>query len=144
MHDTHSPTQMIVITGVRRGQGSARETLRRENPERGSRTRGFRVKTGENSKPTNGEDLPAAQTRLVSSELGRIARLTTVDAHTSGLMHRSKQHLYSITSSARTSKGSGIVRPSAFAVLRLMTRSNLVACSTGRSPALAPLRILSM
>ena len=89
------------------------------------------------------EDLPAAQTRLVSSELGRIARLTTVDAHTSELMQRSKQHLYSITSSARTSKGGGTVRPSAFAVLRLMTRSNLVGCSTGRSPALAPLRILS-
>ena len=35
--DTHSPTQIIVITRVRRGQGSARETLRRENPERGSR-----------------------------------------------------------------------------------------------------------
>ena len=32
MHDTHSPTRMIVITGVRRGQGSARETLRRDNP----------------------------------------------------------------------------------------------------------------
>ena len=31
------PTRVIVITGVRRGQGSARETLRRENPERGSR-----------------------------------------------------------------------------------------------------------
>ena len=37
MHDSHSPTQIIVSTGVRRGQGSARETLRRENPERGSR-----------------------------------------------------------------------------------------------------------
>ncbi len=35
MHDTHSPTRVIVITEVRRGQGSARETLRRENPERG-------------------------------------------------------------------------------------------------------------
>ena len=31
------PTRMTVFTGVRRGQGSARETLRRENPERGSR-----------------------------------------------------------------------------------------------------------
>ena len=34
---SHSPTQIIVITGVRRGQGSARETLRPENPERGPR-----------------------------------------------------------------------------------------------------------
>jgi hypothetical protein len=32
--DTRSPTQIILITGVRRRQGSARETLRRENPGR--------------------------------------------------------------------------------------------------------------
>ena len=31
------PGFTVVITGVRRGQGSARETLRRKNPERGSR-----------------------------------------------------------------------------------------------------------
>jgi hypothetical protein len=35
------------------------------------------------------------------------------------------------------------VRPSALAVLRLMTSSNLEACSTGRSPGLVPRRILS-
>jgi len=34
-----------------------------------------------------------------------------------------------------------MVRPSALAVLRLMTNSNVVGCSTGRSPGLAPLRI---
>src|SRR5262245_52793430 len=50
---------------------------------------------------------------------------------------------YSITSSARASRVSGRVRPSAFAVVRLMTRSNLVGCSTGTSPGLAPRRILS-
>src|SRR5262249_62270668 len=38
-----------------------------------------------------------------------------------------------ITSSARASTDGGMVRPSAFAVLRLMTSSNLVACSTGGS-----------
>ena len=61
------------------------------------------------------------------------------------LMHRSKmkQLIYSITSSARASSDGGIVRPSALAVLRLMTSSNFVGCSTGRSPGLAPLRILS-
>ena len=37
----------------------------------------------------------------------------------------------------------GTVRPSAFAVLRLTTRSNLVGCSTGMSPGFAPRRILS-
>ena len=35
------------------------------------------------------------------------------------------------------------LRPSAFAVLRLMISSNLVGCSTGRSAGLAPLKILS-
>src|SRR4026209_474764 len=39
--------------------------------------------------------------------------------------------LYSITSSARASNDVGSVMPSALAVVRLMTRSNLVGCSTG-------------
>jgi len=47
------------------------------------------------------------------------------------------------TSSARPSTNRGIVRPRAFAVLRLITSSNFVGCSIGRSPGLAPLRILS-
>jgi hypothetical protein len=34
------------------------------------------------------------------------------------------------------------VRPSALAVLRLMTSSNFVGCSTGRSPGLAPFQNL--
>src|SRR5262245_61449388 len=55
---------------------------------------------------------------------------------------RSPVH-HSMTWSARSSTDCGIVRPSAFAVLRLMTSSNLVGCSTGRSAGLAPLRILS-
>src|SRR5215469_1048217 len=50
---------------------------------------------------------------------------------------------YSITSSARPRIVCGIVRPSALAVLRLMTSSNFVGCWTGRSAGLAPLRILS-
>jgi hypothetical protein len=48
-----------------------------------------------------------------------------------------------MTSSARASTEGGIVRPSAFAVRRLMTSSNFVGCSTGRSAGLAPLRILA-
>src|SRR5262249_20878827 len=48
---------------------------------------------------------------------------------------------HSITSSARPSSGSGTVRPSAFAVLRLMISSTFVDCCTGRSPGLAPARI---
>src|SRR6185436_15469377 len=50
---------------------------------------------------------------------------------------------HSMTSSARARIDCGTVRPSALAVLRLMTSSNLVGCSTGRSAGLAPLRILS-
>src|SRR5205823_4448248 len=48
-----------------------------------------------------------------------------------------------ITSSARSSSDCGIVKPSALAVLRLMTNSNLVGCSMGRSPGFVPLKILS-
>src|SRR5262245_26490683 len=48
---------------------------------------------------------------------------------------------HSITSSARCCKHHGTSRPSALAVLRLMTRSNLVGRTTGKSPGLAPLRI---
>ena len=51
--------------------------------------------------------------------------------------------VYSTTSSAATSSVCGIVRPSSFAVLRLMTNSNFVGCSTGRSLGLAPRKILS-
>src|SRR5262250_3194513 len=50
---------------------------------------------------------------------------------------------YSVTSSAMASSVCGILRPSALAVLRLMTSSNLDGCSTGRSEGFAPLRILS-
>jgi hypothetical protein len=48
---------------------------------------------------------------------------------------------YSITSSAATSSLSGTVSPSAFAVLRLIASSNLVARSTGRSVGLTPLSL---
>jgi hypothetical protein len=49
--------------------------------------------------------------------------------------------LHSITSSARTRRAVGIVRPSALAVLRLMISSTLVACWTGKSKGFSPLRM---
>jgi len=49
---------------------------------------------------------------------------------------------YSMTSSAPARIDCGTVRPSALAVLRLMTNSNLVGCWTGRSAGFSPLRIL--
>src|SRR5262245_6061449 len=48
---------------------------------------------------------------------------------------------HSITSSASESRLSEILTPSALAVLRLITVSNLVGCNTGRSAGFAPLRI---
>ena len=49
--------------------------------------------------------------------------------------------LHSITSSAMASSEGGIVRPSVRAVWALMTSSNLVDCTTGRSAGFSPLRM---
>src|SRR5262249_30338838 len=54
-----------------------------------------------------------------------------------------QQISYSITSSARASTLSGTLRPSALAVLRLMTSSYLVGACTGRSAGFSPLRMRS-
>jgi MFS family permease len=51
--------------------------------------------------------------------------------------------LHSITSSARARIDGGMVRPSAFAVFRLMTSSNVVGCSTGSSAGRAPCKMRS-
>ena len=48
-----------------------------------------------------------------------------------------------IARSARRSVSGGTVRPSALAVLRLITREKRVGCSTGISPGFTPFRILS-
>ena len=53
----------------------------------------------------------------------------------------SQKSRYWITSSARASRVGGISRPSTCAVLRLITNSNLVGCTTGRSTGFSPLRI---
>src|SRR5262249_20152989 len=50
---------------------------------------------------------------------------------------------HSMTSSAMAISLSGIWRPSAFAVLRLMTSSYLVGACTGRSAGFSPLRMRS-
>jgi hypothetical protein len=51
--------------------------------------------------------------------------------------------LHSITSSARARSVGGTSKPSCLAVLRLMRNSNVVGPSTGSSPGLVPLNILS-
>src|SRR5262249_14952516 len=50
---------------------------------------------------------------------------------------------HSITSSARASSVSGTAKPSAFAVLRLITKSYLVGACTGRSDGFSPRRMRS-
>jgi hypothetical protein len=54
-----------------------------------------------------------------------------------------KQYFYSMTSSARSGNAGGMFNPSAFAVLRLTTSSNLVGAWTGRSPGFSPRKIRS-
>src|SRR5262245_44953478 len=49
---------------------------------------------------------------------------------------------HSITSSARVSSVAGASMPSTLAALRLITSSNLVGCTMGKSAGLAPLRTL--
>src|SRR5882724_312598 len=77
--------------------------------------------------------------------VGRPYRLigfeTQGDESAAGIENRLVAHW--ITSSARPSTDGGIVRPRASAVLGLMTSSNFVGCSMGRSAGLAPLRIKS-
>jgi hypothetical protein len=73
------------------------------------------------------------------------AKLATMPVSTgsAAIIHRSKQHLYSITSSARASTVAGTSRPSAFAVLRLIAISYLIGACTGRSAGFSPLRMRS-
>jgi hypothetical protein len=73
---------------------------------------------------------------------------TMISPETTSAIHRRGSVIfvsvaYSITSSARASSVGGTSRPSAFAVVRLITKSNFVGCSTGMSLGFAPRRILS-
>jgi hypothetical protein len=85
------------------------------------------------------QELPGVRIRFNNGRAHR--RWSRTLSATFGLMHRGSQHLYSITSSARASTVAGTSRPSALAVLRLMTNSNLVGCNTGRSAGFSPLRM---
>ena len=56
---------------------------------------------------------------------------------------QSKIQNYLITRSALANTFGGIVTPICFAVFRLITSSNFIGCSTGRSAGLVPFKILS-
>jgi len=60
-----------------------------------------------------------------------------------GLSAIANSKRYLMPLSARTSTFGGIVRPICLAAFKLMTNSNFIGCSTGRSAGLAPFRILS-
>ena len=73
------------------------------------------------------------------------AEASTLDLHwaeTSYTHSEEHESFHRSTSSAWNRSVGGMVRPSAWAVLRLMTNSNFVGCSTGKSAGLAPCRIL--
>src|SRR5262249_47500893 len=75
-----------------------------------------------------------ASRRLARPYLGRICTGWIAPALPGAFLH-------SITSSARASSVGGTSRPSILAVWELMTISNLLACTTGRSDGFAPLRM---
>jgi hypothetical protein len=69
------------------------------------------------------------------------ARRERPDGRARGEQREEGAAIHSITSSTVASRVGGTSRPSAFAVLRLMTNSNLVGCMTGRSTGFSPLRM---
>jgi hypothetical protein len=73
----------------------------------------------------------------------RLQNLLFIYSSPQSKIQNRKSKIYFMTLSARYSTDCGIVRPICFAVLRLMTSSNFVGCSTGISAGLVPLRILS-
>src|SRR5215831_16948189 len=64
-------------------------------------------------------------------------------AHLAATDHPARDEERASDVSARSRNDSGIVKPSASAVLRLTTSLNVVGCSTGISAGLVPRRILS-
>jgi hypothetical protein len=75
---------------------------------------------------------------LATSALDRIEDLRQTSGHVREVPTCDMASAHSITSSARASRVGGTVRPSAFAVLRLIMNSNFVGCSMGRSAGFAP------
>src|SRR5262245_41041708 len=99
--------------------------------------------------PSLQSSLPAGWLSLYREGVEPSGSLQKVSVHPSSfsglILAQGKFHFeppshshHSITSSARASSVGGTSMPSAFAVLRLMMRSNVVGCTTGRSPGFSP------
>src|ERR1051326_3731732 len=79
-----------------------------------------------------------------SRSLLRVGGRTQRKEHSAGAKHEAfPDSFHLITLSALASTFGGIVKPICFAAFRLITSSNFVGCSMGRSPGFAPLSILS-
>ena len=111
--------------------------------------RGFRVKMCEGPHRLTLNSQATSVTRLKLYELAttpwfmfsrKIRSPATFDFCNKICQERTSK-LQSITLSAIAITPDGMVMPSALAVLRLITNSYLVACTTGRSAAFSPLRI---
>lgn len=79
--------------------------------------------------------------RCTMSASARITDSSRKSCHVRFVPSTEVANFHSTTSVAWTRSESGTLRPSAFAALRLMIRSNLVGCNTGRSAGFSPLRI---
>src|SRR5215471_629086 len=82
----------------------------------------------------------------IRRRLARLARLRACDDRPCGRAAEKRDELappHSSTSSARASSIGGTSRPSALAVLRLMTSSYFVGACTGRSAGFSPFRMRS-
>jgi hypothetical protein len=93
--------------------------------------------------PKTGQSVAFEPKRTWTGRQRRLNRSKMTHSVISGPSVTAVRKAYSITSSAATSRVCGTVNPSALAVLRLMTSSNLVGCCTGRSPGFSPLRMRS-
>src|SRR5262249_13433222 len=92
---------------------------------------------------TAGHDLPSTcDTAVLASPSGERPPRRSAAEHRDELAALYRGN-HSITSSAATSRPGGTVKPSAFAVFKLMTVSNLVGACTGRSADLSPRKIRS-
>jgi len=88
----------------------------------------------------------AFQEGMWDTQVSALLSSPTVSArysYTSFAEASSSWQAHRITSSAWKRSIGGSVRPRACAVLRLITNSNFLGCSTGRSAGVAPLRSLS-
>ena len=140
--ECHNPRDNSALTSIGR-HGRPKFTRFPEGVgARSTLARGLRLPQYLPRRPLHRDARPGIEPVVERSEDGRQGPLEPGgrerDEHKAGA-----PTVYWITSSARPSSDGGIVRPRALAVFMLITSSNFVGCSTGRSAGLAPLRILS-